>query len=140
MATTYKDSELIQAFAFFANGKKDLGLEDYLNALKHVGIVYNKTELEAITGGDKKTFKQDDFINDYKRKTAEVTKDVLLGCFQVFDPENTGNISVDQIHRALISYGERLTKEEADQYLRIFNLKEGQNTNYHELVDKMLTI
>ena len=140
MATTLKDNELIQTFAFFAGGKKDLGLDDYLNALKHVGVVYNKTELEAITGGDKKTFKQDDFINDYKRKTSELNKDVLLGCFQVFDPENTGSISVDQLQRALLSYGERLSKEECDEFFKTFDIKHGEPVNYIELVDKMMIL
>ena len=140
MATQFSDQELKQAFVFFAGGRKELGLEDYLNALRHVGVVYNKAELAVINEGEKKIFKEADFLADYKKKTSELTKEVLLKCFQVFDPEGTGQISFDQLQRALVTYGERLSKEEADLFFKLFNIKEGKTLDYNELLDKMMLI
>ena len=140
MATQFTDQELKQAFTFFAGGRKELALEDYLNALRHVGVVYNKAELAVINEGEKKTFKEADFLADYKKKTSELTKDILLKCFQVFDPDGTGTISYDQLQRALVSYGERLSKEEADLFFKLFTIKEGSQIDYNELLDKMMLI
>ncbi len=140
MATLLPDIELKQAFEFFSMGTKSLNTEDYLTALKNVGVVYNKAETQAIMEREKKTYTEADFLKDYKEKMAILTRDYLLKVFEEFDPESTGIIAYDVLHRALVSYGERLSKEEADRFMHAFKLKPGENIQYNDLLDQMILI
>ena len=121
-------------------GNKTLNTEDYLTALKNVGVVYNKAENTEILAREKKTYTEADFLKDYKAKMAELTRDHLLKVFEEFDPEGTGIIAYDVLHRALISYGERLTKDEADKFMHAFKCKPGENIQYNDLLDQMILI
>ena len=139
-ATLLPDLELKQAWAFFTMGRKTLPLDEYLTALKNVGVSYTKPELEEIHEGEKKDFTEQDFFKTYQERMKIVNKDVLLKVFQEFDPENTGIIAYDVLHRALITYGERLTKEEADLFMHLMKLKPDTNIQYNELIDEILKI
>ena len=117
--TILPELEVKQAFKFFAMGKNTLGLEDYLKSLKSVGIVFNKQELLELNESGKTDFTEDDFVKDYNNKMKQMEKDELLKVFQAFDPEATGSIAFDVINRALTTYGERLSKEEADRFMHL---------------------
>ena len=140
MVTILPDLELKQAFDFFAMGKGSLNLDGYLDALKNVGIVFNKEELQKLRDSEKNDFSEADFLKDYKEKMTKLTKDELLKVFQEFDPESTGIIAYDVLHRALVTYGERLSKEEADRFTHIFKLKPGEPVKYNELVENLVEI
>ena len=140
MVTILPDLELKQAFDFFSMGKGSLNLDGYLEALKNVGIVFNKEELQKLRDSEKNDFSEADFLKDYKEKMTKLTKDELLKVFQEFDPESTGIIAYDVLHRALVTYGERLSKEEADRFTHIFKLKPGEPVKYNELVENLVEI
>ena len=140
MVTILPDLELKQAFDFFAMGKGSLNLDGYLDALKNVGIVFNKEELQKLRDSEKNDFSEADFLKDYKEKMTKLTKDESLKVFQEFDPESTGIIAYDVLHRALVTYGERLSKEEADRFTHIFKLKPGEPVKYNELVENLVEI
>ncbi len=140
MVTILPELELKQAFAFFSMGNNTLGLDDYLSALKNVGIVYNKAELQALQEKEKNNFTEADFIKDYNDKMKQLTKDELAKVFQEFDPESTGTIAYEVLHRALVTYGERLSKEEADRFMNLFKLKPEQPVNYNELLEEIVKI
>ena len=140
MVTILPDLELKQAFDFFAMGKGSLNLDGYLDALKNVGIVFNKEELQKLRDSEKNDFSEADFLKDYKEKMNKLTKDELLKVFQEFDPESTGVIAYDVLHRALVTYGERLSKEEADRFTHLFKLKPGEPVKYNELVENLVEI
>ena len=132
--------EVKQAFKYFAMGNKTLSLEDYLKALKNIGIVFNKQELIDLNEGGKTDFTEDDFLKDYNNKMKQIEKDELLKVFQAFDPEGTGSVSFDVLNRALITYGERLTKEEANRFFHLFKIKHNEPINYNELVEELILI
>ncbi len=138
MATGLPELELKQAWTFFTMGGKTLRLEDYLIALKYVGVSFTKAELEEIREGEKKEFNEADFTKTYRDRINLVTKDDLLKVFHEFDPEGTGVISSDVLHRALITYGDRLTKDEADLFMSLYKIKPDTNVDYNDLVDRML--
>ena len=140
MVTILPDLELKQAFDFFSMGSGSLTLEEYLKALKNVGIVYNKAELEALKATEKNDFHEADFMKDYKDKMKQLTKDELLKVFQEFDPESTGTIAFEVLQRALVTYGERLSKEEADRFTQIFKLKPEQPVNYNDLLEELVKV
>ena len=70
----------------------------------------------------------------------QIERDELLKVFQAFDPEATGNIAFDVINRALTTYGERLSKEEANRFYQLFKIKHGETISYNELVEEIIKI
>ena len=140
MVTILPDLELKQAFDFFAMGNKTLNLDEYLNALKNVGIVFNKSELQALQEKEKNDFNEADFLKDYKDKMNQISKDELLKVFQEFDPESTGTMAYEVLHRALVTYGERLSKEEADRFMHLFKVKPDEPVRYNDLLEELVKI
>ena len=140
MVTILPELELKQAFAFFAMGNKTMNLEDYLNALKSVGIVFNKAEIQAHQESEKNDYSESDFIKDYNEKMKHISKDELLKVFQEFDPESTGTMAYEVLHRALVTYGERLSKEEADRFMHLFKLKPDEPVRYNDLLEELVKI
>ena len=140
MVTILPELELKQAFDFFAMGNKTLNLEEYLNALKNVGVVFNKAEIQALQEKEKNDFSEADFLKDYKDKMSQITKDELLKVFQEFDPESTGTMAYEVLHRALVTYGERLSKEETDRFMHLFKLKPDEPVRYNELLEEIIKI
>ena len=141
MATTIlPELEVKQAFRFFAMGKKTLSLEDYLKSLKNVGIVLNKQELLELNEGGKTDFTEDDFVKQYFDKMKQIEKDELLKVFQEFDPEASGTVSFDVMNRALVTYGERLSKEEVNRFYQLFKIKHGEPISYNDVVEELVKI
>ena len=138
--TILPELEVKQAFNFFAMGKDTLNLDDYLKSLKNVGIVFNKQEIMDINESGKTEFTEADFVKDYNNKMKQMEKDELLKVFQAFDPELTGTISFDVLNRALVTYGERLSKEEANRFFQVFKIKHGEPISYNELVEELIKI
>ena len=140
MITVLPELELKQAFDFFSMGSGSLNLEEYLNALKNVGIVLNKAELHELQEKEKNDFSEADFLKDYNNKIKQIAKDELLKVFQEFDPESTGIIAYEVLHRALVTYGERLTKEETDRFMHLFKVKPDEPVKYNDLLEEIVKI
>ena len=140
MVTILPDFELKQAFDFFANGNKTLNLDEYLDALKNVGVVFNKAEIQELQEKGKNDFSESDFLKDYKDKMNKISKDELLKVFQEFDPESTGTMAYEVLHRALVTYGERLSKEETDRFMHLFKLKPDEPVRYNDLLEEIVKI
>ena len=138
--TILPELEVRQAFKFFAMGNKTLNLDEYLKALKNVGIVFNKQELHDLNESGKTDFSEEDFLKDYNNKMKQLEKDELLKVFQAFDPEGTGSIAYDVIQRALTTYGERLSKEETNRFFQLFQISPGEPISYNNLVEELVKI
>ena len=138
--TILPELEVRQAFKFFAMGNKTLNLDEYLKALKNVGIVFNKQELHDLNESGKTDFSEEDFLKDYNNKMKQLEKDELLKVFQAFDPEGTGSIAYDVIQRALTTYGERLSKEETNRFFQLFQIGHGEPISYNNLVEELVKI
>ena len=140
MTTILPELEVRQAFRFFAMGKNTLNYEDYLNSLKNVGIILNKQELADIQESGKTDFNEEDFVKDYNNKMKQMVKDEILKVFQAFDPDATGTVLFEVFNRALVTYGERLSKEEANRFYQLFKIKKDEPISYNELVDEIVKI
>ncbi len=132
MTTILPELEVRQAFRFFAMGKNTLNYEDYLNSLKNVGIILNKQELADIQESGKTDFNEEDFVKDYNNKMKQMDKDEILKVFQAFDPDATGTVLFEVFNRALVTYGERLSKEEANRFYQLFKIKKDEPISYNE--------
>ena len=138
--TILPELEVRQAFKFFAMGNKTLNLDEYLKALKNVGIVFNKQELHDLNESGKTDFSEEDFLKDYNNKMKQLEKDELLKVFQAFDSEGTWSIAYDVIQRALTTYGERLSKEETNRFFQLFKISHGEPISYNNLVEELVKI
>ena len=135
MATELPEHELKQAWKFFTMDKSTLGKEEYFKALKNVGIVYNREEMKVREESEKNDYSEADFLKDYHEKMKQ-----LIKVFQEFDPESTGIIAYDVLHRALCTYGERLTKEETDRFMNLMKYKPKDQIQYNDLLDEIVKI
>ena len=140
MVTILPEHELKQAWKFFTMDKSTLGKEEYFKALKNVGIVYNRAEMKEREESEKNDYSEADFLKDYHEKMKQLTKEELLKVFQEFDPESTGIIAYDVLHRALCTYGERLTKEETDRFMSLMKCKPKDQIQYNDLLDEIVKI
>ena len=140
MATELPEHEPKQAWKFFTMDKTTLGKEEYYKALRNVGVVYNRDEMKVREESEKNDYSEADFLKDYHEKMKTLTKDELLKVFLEFDPESTGIIAYDVLHRALCTYGERLTKEETDRFMNLMKLKPKDQINYNDLLDEIVKV
>ena len=70
----------------------------------------------------------------------QLTKVELAKVFHKFDPQSIGIITYKVFHRALITYGENLTKEKTDRFMHIRKLKPKQPVNCNDLFDEIVKI
>ena len=70
----------------------------------------------------------------------QMDKDEILKVFQAFDPDATGTVLFEVFNRALVTYGERLSKEEANRFYQLFKIKKDEPISYNELVDEIVKI
>ncbi|KAL1085790.1 hypothetical protein V6Z11_D08G073600 [Gossypium hirsutum] len=62
--------------------------------------------------------KIEDFVNIMARKMQENVVDELKEAFKVFDQDQDGFISANELRQVMMNMGERLTMEEAEQMIR----------------------
>jgi len=68
----------------------------------------------------------------------EDTEDVILECFKVFDKNDTGDISVQELRHVLMTFGEKLTEEEVDEMIQEANIDKNGQIQYVQFVRMML--
>ncbi|KEP65825.1 UNVERIFIED_CONTAM: myosin regulatory light chain, putative [Hammondia hammondi] len=68
-----------------------------------------------------------------------VSEKVLRQAFQLFDPKNTGKLSVQQLQEIVTHRAEPLSKAEFDELLLLAGLDGQKNFDYSQLAKKLLT-
>nr|CAN81743.1 hypothetical protein VITISV_002603 [Vitis vinifera] len=64
----------------------------------------------------------------------------LKEAFKVFDKDQDGYISANELRNVMFNLGERLTDEEAEQMIREADLDGDGQVNYEEFVRMMLAV
>ncbi|KAL5203078.1 hypothetical protein ABZP36_014030 [Zizania latifolia] len=67
-----------------------------------------------------------------------VTEKELAGCFDVFDDAQGGVIPAEQLRQAMLSHGDRLTEEEADEMIRKADPRGEGRVEYKEFVKVLM--
>ncbi|XP_039032560.1 calmodulin-2/4-like [Hibiscus syriacus] len=80
----------------------------------------------------KGTIDFDDFLNIMARKMKENVIDELQEAFKVFDRDQDGFISANELRQVMMNLGERLTMEEAEQMIREADLDGDGLVSYEE--------
>ncbi|KAF2287792.1 hypothetical protein GH714_002992 [Hevea brasiliensis] len=82
-----------------------------------------------------------EFLNLVARKMKESDADEeLKEAFKVFDKDQDGYISPDELRHVMINLGEKLTDEELEQMIKEADLDGDGQVNYEEFVRMMLAV
>jgi calmodulin len=66
------------------------------------------------------------------------TEDQIREAFKIFDKDNSGFISAEELKHVMLNLGEKLSQEEVDEMLKQANVK-GDKINYGEFAKVMTT-
>ena len=74
------------------------------------------------------------YENEFEDNESEITKS-----FNYFDINHSGKVNIDEIKRALISYGDIMTDEEFDKIFKCLNINIDDNglIDYEEFIKMM---
>jgi Ca2+-binding EF-hand superfamily protein len=74
------------------------------------------------------------YENEFEDNESEIAKS-----FNYFDINHTGKVNIDDIKRALISYGDGMTDEEFDKIFKCLNINIDDNglIDYEEFIKMM---
>ncbi|CAL5413408.1 unnamed protein product [Camellia sinensis] len=80
-------------------------------------------------------------IEKYTKGLKETdAEEELKEAFKVFDKDQNGYISANELRHVMINLGEKLTDEEVDQMIKEADLDGDGQVNYEEFVKMMMTI
>ncbi|CAN4116529.1 unnamed protein product [Withania somnifera] len=89
---------------------------------------------------DNGTMEFSEFFNLISKKIKETDpEEELKEAFKVFDKDQNGYISANDLRHVMINLGEKLTDEEAEQMIKEADLDGDGQVNFDEFV-KMMTI
>lgn len=138
------DSLYEEFFSFFLQEKrKYLTVKDCKNAMRCLGLLITESELIEMMGQDKKTGKEqiylDQFIAFCKDKQGKINIDSLQEAFHLYDPDNTGVVSSQELKHSIAVFKPKLNEGDIDQILSEFEMDENGNIKYADYIEKLLS-
>lgn len=73
-----------------------------------------------------------------RKMGAGVSEKALADCFDVFDDARSGVIPAEQLRQVMVTHGDRLTEEEADEMIRKADPRGDGRVNYKEFVKVLM--
>lgn len=137
-------AELKEAFELFDSSRSGFITRDALQTvLKQFGVRVEPSAFEEMfkeadaTEQGKIGFPE--FLSMMGRRMKQTTsEEILRNAFRTFDPEGTGYIPTAQISDALLTMGDRLSKQELNEFLGITeNEKERGKVKYDQFINTM---
>ncbi|KAK9913353.1 hypothetical protein M0R45_037171 [Rubus argutus] len=81
-----------------------------------------------------------EFLNLMARKMRDTeSEEELKEAFRVFDKDQNGSISADELRHVMTNLGEKLTDEEVDEMVREADVDGDGQINYEEFVKVMMS-
>ncbi|TYG93853.1 hypothetical protein ES288_A11G143900v1 [Gossypium darwinii] len=129
-------SEFREAFCLI-DKDSDVGSSDpniRCNPTKEVQGMFSEANVE----GNGTTIDFKDFLNIMASKMKENLMDELQEAFKVFDRDEDGFISANELRQVMMNLGERLTMEEAEQMIREADVDGDGVVSYEEFAKMMM--
>ncbi|KAF9606522.1 hypothetical protein IFM89_025895 [Coptis chinensis] len=139
-------SEFREVFSLFDNdGDGCITIEELATVIQSLDQNPTQEELQQMIGevdlNRNGTIEFGEFLNLMAEKIKEVDADEeLKEAFRVFDKDQNGFISANELRHVMISLGESLTDEEANQMIKEADLDGDGQVNYEEFVRMMLAV
>ncbi|CAN6582116.1 hypothetical protein ACFX13_034303 [Malus domestica] len=136
--------EFQEAFCLFdKDGDGCITIEELATAVKLLDPNPTEEELQNMISevdvDGNGTIEFGEFLNLMARKMKENDADEeLKEAFKVFDKDQDGYISPNELRHVMVNLGERLTDEEVEQMIREADLDGDGLVNYEEFVRMML--
>ena len=125
--------ELDQIYSFFKGSNATLTAEGLFNALSSVGIILSMKEQREKEAQN--SFTIDEFKALVKSHTFSSPEETMLEAFKIFDKENTGKISSEEIKHVMTTLGEKMNDEEYTKMLAEMKINPNdEEINYNEMV------
>ncbi|KAG4120231.1 hypothetical protein ERO13_D11G131101v2 [Gossypium hirsutum] len=105
-----------------------------VNPTKDVQGMFSEANVE----GNGTTIDFKDFLNIMASKMKENLMDELQEAFKVFDRDEDGFISANELRQVMMNLGERLTMEEAEQMIREADVDGDGVVSYEEFARMMM--
>ncbi|CAN4116530.1 unnamed protein product [Withania somnifera] len=130
---------------FDKHGHECITIEDLAIVIRSLDQNPTEEELCHMINGvdvdhDNGTMEFSEFFNLISKKIKETDpEEELKEAFKVFDKDQNGYISANDLRHVMINLGEKLTDEEAEQMIKEADLDGDGQVNFDEFV-KMMTI
>lgn len=144
--TPDQEKECREVFDLFDNQKEGLILaSDFGNALRALGMNPTKSDVEDMLlemkvkniESDKIEFSE--FLEQYAKTQKDPdTEEDLLECFKIFDIDNTGYITSNELKHIMTKFGENFPEEELNEMIRKGDPHNEGYVKYSELVKIMM--
>ena len=134
--------------AFLMVDKTDTGIIPKSELGKIVrALGYNPSEAEIakvqviVDPEGNETIDYETFLSFVEEKANEsLPNDELREALRVFDRDDNGYISADELRRMMMTSGECLTEEEVDEMMKMADKEGNGRVNYDEFVGVMLSV
>jgi len=142
--TTSQVSAYKELFDLFdANGDGSISIDELGHVFRiHLGKALADDDLckivEQVDVDQSKTIEFNEFLALMASDTwADIEKNEIIKAFSVFDRNKDGYVDAEELRLALTTYGEAMSKEEADELLAIADLDNNGLIDYSEFLTVM---
>jgi calmodulin len=143
--TSEKMTELREAFMLFDYTKSGrINARDIGPVVRSVGLKPSEAEIHDIMGDVQQMGGDVDLATLVELVSAKVTNppaerpEALREMFSIYDKDNRGSISEQEMKHLLTSVGEKLTDEEADQLLKASGCVQNGQVQYDKFIQVVL--
>ncbi|KAA8544924.1 hypothetical protein F0562_019681 [Nyssa sinensis] len=137
-------AEFQEAFCLLdKDGDGCITIEELATAIRSLGQIPTEEELQNMINevdvNGNGTIEFGEFLSLMARKMKESeAEEELKEAFRVFDKDQDGYISANELRSVMVNLGERLSDEEVEQMIREADLDGDGQVNYEEFVRMML--
>ncbi|KAL9644611.1 hypothetical protein ABK040_015350 [Willaertia magna] len=143
MSNALTENEFREAFSLYDNGNGTITSDKLNHVLRTLGLSYSDKDLEELTNildsSHSGQIHSNSFVNEMKNRCKSNDNqniDEYLDSFRIFDKDQDGFISTEELRHIMTTMGERLTNEEVEDLVREVD-PQGKGSIHYESFIKM---